>query len=98
MLGFNDRLYAVSSVGAAMILGGVARFLWDRLPAVTALVAVALVTLFAVGQFVSLRSWSDAGGDVVALLDYLERTYPDPARTNFIVGPSTRYRNNVIGA
>lgn len=98
VLGFNDRLYAVSSVGAAMIVGGVARFLWARLPAVTSAVAVALLVLLAFGQFVSLRSWSEAGGDVVALLDYLERTYPDPAGTNFIVGPSTRYRNNVIGA
>ncbi len=98
VLGFNDRLYAVSSVGAAMILGGVARFLWARIPAVTALAAVALLVLFAIGQFASLRSWSEAGGDVVALLNYLERTYPDPANTNFIVGPSPRYRNNVIGA
>ena len=46
---------------------------------------------------VSLRSWSQAGGDVVALLNHIERTYPDPANTNFIVGPTPKYRNNVVG-
>ena len=97
VLGFNDRLYAVSSVGAAMMLAGLGTFLWRRLPLTTLGLAVLLVVTVAVGQFVSLRSWSQAGGDVVALLDYLERTYPDAAHTNFIVGPTPRYRNNVIG-
>ena len=98
VLGFNDRLFAVSSVGAAMMLTGVVIFLGRRMPVTTVVLAGLLVAAAAVGQFVSLRSWSQAGADVVALMDYLERTYPDAANTNFIVGPSPRYRNNVVGA
>lgn len=98
VLGFNDRLYAVSSVGAAMMLTGIGVFLWRRVPVTTIAVAAVVVLVAMVGQFVSLRSWSQAGADVVALMDYLERTYPDAASTNFIVGPTPRYRNNVIGA
>ena len=98
VLGFNDRLYAVSSVGAAMMLTGLGIFLWRRLPVTTIALTGLVVVLASVGQFVSLRSWSQAGADVVALMNYLERTYPDAGGTNFIVGPSPRYRNNVIGA
>ena len=98
VLGFNDRLYAISSVGAAMMLTGLGVFLWRRVPVITVGLVGLLVVVAAVGQFVSLRSWSQAGGDVVALMGYLERTYPDAGQTNFIVGPSPRYRNNVIGA
>lgn len=98
VLGFNDRLYAVSSVGAAMMIAGLGRFLWRRVPLTTIGLGALLVVIVAIGQFVSLRSWSQAGGDVVALLDYLERTYPDAANTNFIVGPTPSYRNNVVGA
>ncbi len=98
VLGFNDRLYAVSSVGAAMMLVGIGTFLWRRAPVLTVALALAMVAAVAVGQFVSLRSWSHAGADVVALMDYLERTYPDPAHTNFVVGPEQKIRNNVIGA
>lgn len=98
VLGFNDRLYAVSSIGAAMMLAGLGVFLWRRIPVVTAGSAAALLLVALTGQFISMQSWSQAGGDVVALLNYIEQTYPDPADTNFIVGPSPRYRNNVIGA
>lgn len=98
VLGFNDRLYALSSVGAAMMLAGLGVFLWRRLPALTLVLGSLLVLGALAGQFVSLRSWSQSGADVVALLDYLERTYPDPAGTHFIVGPSPRYRNSTVGA
>lgn len=98
VLGFNDRLYAVSSIGAAMMLAGLGVFLWRRIPLITAGFAAVLLLVALTGQFLSLQSWSRAGGDVVALLEYLETTYPDPAHTNFIVGPTPQYRNNVIGA
>jgi ElaB/YqjD/DUF883 family membrane-anchored ribosome-binding protein len=98
VLGFNDRLYSMSSIGAAMMLSGLGVFLWRRVPMITAGLTGLLLIAVVVGQLLSLQSWSQAGGDVVALLNYLERTYPDPAHTNFIVGPSPRYRNNVLGA
>lgn len=98
VLGFNDRLYALSSIGAAMMLGGLGVFLWRRIPMITAGLAGVALLVALTGQFLSLQSWSQAGGDVVALLDYIETTYPDPANTNFIVGPTPKYRNNVIGA
>lgn len=98
VLGFNDRLYALSSIGAAMMVAGLGTFLWRRVPVVTLGLGVLLFAVVLVGQFVSLRSWSYAGGDVVALLNHIERTYPDPENTNFIVGPTPKYRNNVMGA
>lgn len=96
-LGFNDRLYAVSSIGAAMMVTGVGVFAWGHRPAAALALAASLVAVALVGQFVSVRSWSQAGADVVALLDHLEAEYPDAAHTNFIVGPTPRERNNVSG-
>ena len=98
VLGFNDRLYSLSSIGAAMMIAGVGLFVWRRLPLVTVGAAVVLLAVALFGQVLSLQSWSYAGGDVVALLNYLERNYPDPAGTHFIVGPTPQYRNNVMGA
>lgn len=97
VLGFNDRLYSLSSIGAAMMLVGIGMFLWRRVPVTTLVLGGLLVVGAAVGQFVSLRSWSQAGADTVALLRYLEATYPDPANTDFIVGPTPVFRNNVVG-
>lgn len=97
VLGFNDRLYSLSSIGAAMMLVGIGMFLWRRVPVTTLVLGALLVAAATVGQFVSLRSWSQAGADTVALLRYLETTYPDPANTDFIVGPTPVFRNNVVG-
>lgn len=98
VLGFNDRLYALSSIGAAVMLAGLGVFLWRRAPALTVGLAGLLLATAVVGQVLSLQSWSRAGADVVALLDYIEQTYPDPDGTHFIVGPSPQIRNNVMGA
>ena len=97
VLGLNDRIYSLSSIGAAMMLVGVTVFLWRRVPSLGVAFAVVVVSVSIIGQVVSLHSWSQAGGDTVALLRYIDRTYPDPASTHFIVGPAPSYRNGVVG-
>lgn len=95
--GVVDRLYAVSTMGSALVLVGLWRFLRARAPAAATVGGAALVGICLVGQFVALRSWSDAGADAVALLRHLERTYPDAADQRFVVGPTPPYRNGVLG-
>ena len=95
--GVADRLYAVSSVGAALVIVGLLR--WLRGQGTTAGVAgvVGLVMVCVIGQAVSLRSWSEAGDDSVALLHYLDRHFDDAGSRNFVVGPRSPYRNGILG-
>lgn len=95
--GVVDRLYAVSTVGSAVALVGAYRYVRSLRPGVATAGAVALVTVCLVGQFVALRSWSDAGADAVALMRHLERNYPDAAQQRFVVGPTPPYRNGILG-
>ena len=95
--GVVDRLYAVSTIGSAIALVGAYRYLRSFTPVLAAVGAGALVAVCLTGQFVALRSWSDAGADAVALLRYLERHHPDPADQRFVVGPTPPYRNGVVG-
>lgn len=95
--GVVDRLYAVSTIGSAVALVGGYRYLRTIRAPLASGAAVALVAVCLVGQFVALRSWSDAGADAVALMRYLERHYPDAAQQRFVVGPTPPYRNGVLG-
>lgn len=95
--GVVDRLYAVSTIGSAIALVGAYRFLQSYKPALALAAAGALVAVCLAGQFVALRSWSDAGADAVALLRHIERHHPDAARQRFVVGPAPPYRNGVVG-
>lgn len=95
--GVVDRLYAVSTIGSAVALVGGYRYLRTLRPPLATAAAVVLVVVCLAGQFVALRSWSDAGADAVALMRYLERHYPDAAEQRFVVGPTPPYRNGVLG-
>lgn len=95
--GVVDRLYAVSSIGSALVLVGLYRYARDRRPTLATAGAVGLVGVCLVGQFVALRSWSDAGADAVTLMRHLEREHPHAARQRFVVGPTPPYRNGVVG-
>jgi len=96
LFGMTDRNYAVSSVGGVMVWVGLFQFVARRWrPAAFALAAVwCVVCLF--GQVVSLRSWSRAGDDVVALLHHLDEVDADPDAA-LVVGPYAVRRNNVTG-
>jgi hypothetical protein len=96
-LGFGDRLHAVSSIGSALVLAGLLRMIWAHGRATALVAAVALTFVLAIGQVVSLRSWSQAGHDVQAVLRHLD-TFPNPDETDFIVGPAPIPRNGVLGA
>ena len=95
--GVVDRLYAVSTIGSAIALVGAYRYLQSFTPALALVAAGALVAVCCAGQFVALRSWSDAGADAVALLRHIERHHPDAAEQRFVVGPAPPYRNGVVG-
>lgn len=93
--GWVDRLYAASSLGSAMVLVGLGQLVWRHARAAAVAGAVALGVLCLYGQAVALTAWSDAGRDVVALMDELGRVADDPAETAFAVGPSLPPRNGV---
>ncbi|MBL8778924.1 MAG: hypothetical protein JNK12_23550 [Acidimicrobiales bacterium] len=93
--GWVDRLYAASSLGSAMVLVGIGVFVWRRQRMVALVGAGAFAALCLYGQAVALGSWSDAGQDVVALMDELGRAVEDPGATSFAVGPSLPPRNGV---
>ena len=106
--GQNDRLYASSSIGAALVVVGVVRHAWLRLGAgdparrgarlaISAGVA-AFVLLCLVGQRISLQSWLRAGDDAVAVVDYVRTNAEgDPGASHFVIGPERIYRNAVTG-
>ena len=95
--GVVDRLYALSSVGAALIVVGFIRYLHDHWPPLAPVAGVGFVALCLLGQVVSLRSWSQAGQDSVTLLRYLDRTYEDAGGRRFVVGPVVPSRNGISG-
>lgn len=95
--GVVDRLFAVSTIGSAIALVGAYRYLRSHKPALARAGVSALVAVCLAGQFVALRSWSEAGADAVALLRHLERHHPDAAEQRFVLGPAPPYRNGVVG-
>ncbi len=106
--GQNDRLYASSSIGAALVVVGVFRYAWRRTAGTdpahqVARVGVygavgALLALCLVGQWTSLRSWLRAGDDAVAVVAYVRaHADGDPGASHVVIGPERIYRNAVIG-
>lgn len=106
--GQNDRLFAATSIGAALVMVGIARFAWDRSGAADpshrpARLAVGaggalFVALCLVGQHISLGSWIQAGDDAVAAMHYIEaNSEGDPGASHFVIGPTRIYRNAVSG-
>ena len=106
--GQNDRLYASSSIGAALVAVGAFRHAWLRLGAddpshrVARLGvgagAAAFVLLCLAGQRISLQSWLRAGDDAVAVVAYVRANAEgDPAASHFVIGPTRIYRNAVTG-
>ena len=106
--GQNDRLFAASSIGSALVAVGIVRFAWDRshasLPShrvARGLIyagAAAFVGVCLVGQHVSLGSWIQAGDDAVAAVAYVrENAEGDPGASHFVIGPTRIYRNAVAG-
>lgn len=106
--GQNDRLYASSSIGAALVVVGIARHAWLRLRAADparrgARLAIgagtaAFVLLCLVGQRISLQSWLRAGDDAVAVVAYVRANAEgDPGASHFVIGPERVYRNAVTG-
>lgn len=95
-VGDKDRLYAVSSIGAAMVFVGIGCLIWHHSRLLAQVAGAALVLVCLVGQVVSLRSWSRAGDDGVALMNHLAELSPDPGGTGWVVGPVRPWRNGVI--
>ena len=98
-IGMQDRLLAVSSVGAALVLVGVLQFAHRHLRVAAAVAAVVLVGVLVAGQFVSLRSWARAGEDAVAINRFVAAV-ADPSADNPVdvtVGSERREHNGVIG-
>ena len=95
-VGDKDRLYAVSSIGAAMVLVGIGLWVWRRHRVLAGVAAATVVAICLVGQVVSLRSWSRAGDDGVALMNHLAEVSPEPGDTGWVVGPVRPWRNGVI--
>lgn len=98
-IGMQDRLLAVSSIGAAMVLVGVLQLAWHHLRAAAVVAGVALVLVLVAGQFVSLRSWARAGEDALAVQRFVAAVSdPSPDRpVDVVVGPGSREHNGVIG-
>lgn len=86
-IGLSNRLYGASSVGTAMVLTGIVLAVWHRLRTAGVALAVGIVAVSAVGQFVALRAVHEGGEDVLALLRHLDRIADDPANTSFLVEP-----------
>lgn len=87
LFGLSNRLYGLSSVGAAMILVGIGVLVWHHLRTAAVVVGVAFVVLVAAGQFVALRAAHQAGDDATALLRYLDTAAESPETTSFLVEP-----------
>lgn len=96
-LGFGDRVHGISTIGSSLLLVGIGTWLWARSRTLARVGAALLVAACLVGQVVALRSWSQAGGDVVALLRYVG-DQPAPETTHFFVRDGIQNRNGVIGA
>jgi hypothetical protein len=96
-LGFEDRVLGISTIGSALVLVGIGTWLWPRARNVAVVGGAALLVTCVVGQVVSLRSWSRAGDDVVALVRYVD-ALPDPESTHVWVEGGPLNRNGVIGA
>lgn len=94
--GLTDRVFGLSSLGAAMVFVGLGRWLWNLSPPAAVVVGVGFGAVCLIGQHVALQSWSEAGDDARAVLDHLERVAQYPNRETFLVGPDYPGRNNVI--
>lgn len=94
--GSSDRLYAASSVGAALVVAGVVVWAWRHWRRVTGAAVAGLVLVGAVGTVVSLRAWSDAGADGAAALAALGRRSDDPEDEHWVLGPQTLTRGQVL--
>lgn len=94
--GSSDRLYAASSVGAALIVAGVVVWAWRHWRVATGVATAGLVLLGAVGTFVSLRSWSEAGADGAAVLAALGRASAHPEDEDWVLGPAPVTPGQVI--
>lgn len=94
-VGVADRLYAFSSIGSAVVVVGLGRWLAARER--RALLPAAAALLCLVGQVVALGSWSRAGQDVEDLIAAIERDLDDPAAATVAVGPEVPDRNGVRG-
>lgn len=93
-----DRLYAVSSMGAALVLVGLGLVVWRRRPGVAVVGAVAAVGLGLVGTVGSARVWADEGRAAARLFPALEAAGgTDPAATTFVLTPRDPWRRGVIG-
>ena len=97
-IGMQDRLLAVSSIGAAMVLVGVLQLVWHHLRVAAVVAGAVLLVVLAAGQFVSLRAWARAGEDAIALQRFVAAIADPSAETpvDVTVGPGTREHNGVI--
>ncbi len=98
-IGMQDRLWAVSSIGAAMVLVGVLQLVLRHLRVAGLVATVVLVVVLAAGQFVSLRSWATAGEDAIAVHRFVA-AIADPSADeplDVTVGKDPREHNGVIG-
>lgn len=95
-MGMIDRLYAVSSIGAAMVVVGLGVRLASRSRQAAGAAAAVLLVVCVVGQVIAARSWSDAGHDGRRLLAELAARDVDPAERTFVVLGGPDDRNGVI--
>lgn len=98
-IGMQDRLLAVSSIGAAMVLVGVLQLVSRYARGVAIAGGVVLGGVLVAGQFVSLRAWATAGEDALAVNDFVAAV-ADPsneAPVDVTLGPTARGHNGVLG-
>lgn len=91
LFGLGNRLYGLSSVGAAMIVVGIGVLLWQHLRTAAVVGALAFVAIAAAGQFIALRAAHEAGDDAVALIRYLDTAAEQPENTSFLVEPRPQH-------
>lgn len=96
VLGLANRLYGVSSIGAAIIVVGIVTTMWRRHQVLASLAAVAFGVVCLMGQMTSFRAFSDAGHDVVRVMDYID-AQPNPDSTDFVIGPTPFLRDGIPG-
>lgn len=96
--GMSDRLHVTSSIGSALVLVGLVRFVRTLAPPLVVPAVAALITVCLVGQVVGSRAWTRADDDVVQLMAAIESRSADPANDRILVGPTPIQRDGVRSA
>lgn len=96
--GMGDRLYAISSIGGAMVLVGVVQLVWSRSRPTAVVASTAGVLLATAALVTGLSGWSRAGHEaadhLAGLVALAER--PPPIEDQPVDGPAVGVHQGVI--